>query len=174
MAQINAQSPVDFPESKEVAIINFIDKLMILFPNYQDFMVDTFINQLEDKRAKRIDFEIEAVLKQMNYITNIRSSSRVSMTDLGRTVKQAGGHFNFLKAIEQEQEWIKKREKLEIDNLETTISQNRHLYNTRWHTYILSVIAIVISIIALFKDCNLVPQPNASKTVETVDKSEHD
>lgn len=132
-----------------------IEELLNACPENLKFNIRNEIDKLNNPLYKGYNFKdkVEMYMIDLEYVESFPGRQVVLMTNLGREVKRLGGHFKYLEKEKQEIKAITNKSNLEIQLLKTTIKQNNHLYKTRNWNYIVSGIAIVISIVALFNDC---------------------
>lgn len=58
----------------------------------------------------------------------------------------------FLKQIIEEHKYIAEKEKIEFENLKSSTEVNKWLLKTKWYPLVISIIAVLVSIILGFKD----------------------
>lgn len=149
-------------KSDENLIIDVADKIIDILPEFSDvFTLDIQSNLLE--QAKDIEDEskinskyskaYDLILSQ-GYISPLKSSSipKTILTDLGREVKRSGGHNQYLQKLDLEKNREETRRELEAKNIETSIKLNEYLLKTKWLPHLLSLIALVVSVIAILKN----------------------
>jgi ATP-dependent exoDNAse (exonuclease V) alpha subunit len=132
-----------------------IEELLNACPENLKFNISNEIDKLNNPLYKGYNFKdkIEMYMIDLQYVESFPGRQIVLMTSIGRGVKKMGGHFKYLERQKQDNQDITNKSNLEIQLFETTIKQNEHLYKTRNWNYIVSGVAIVISIVALFNDC---------------------
>lgn len=97
---INSSPVYTMPSDPDSFIIEWIDKLMINVPAYAEFSIDSF-NKPYDPVYPRLAIEIRKTLKSMYYIETDGNRTKVRLSDKGREVKEAGGHFKYKEAQKQ-------------------------------------------------------------------------
>lgn len=91
---INSAPIYSMPSDPDSYIIEWIDKLMANVPAYTDFSIDSF-NKPFDPIYPKLSIDIRKTLKSMNYIEVDGNRTKVRLSDKGREVKEAGGHFKY-------------------------------------------------------------------------------
>jgi uncharacterized protein YlaN (UPF0358 family) len=59
---------------------------------------------------------------------------------------------SFLKQKIEEDEYISEKERIEFENLKSSVDVNKWLIKTKWYPLVISIIAVLVSIILGFKD----------------------
>lgn len=85
--------------------------------------------------------------------------SIVKLTVLGREVRKFGGHYAYKQKSELQKIQDEKIKLAEHENTLSSLKVNHYLYKTRWWPHVLALSAVVISLIALLKDCTPEVEP---------------
>ncbi|QQQ28674.1 hypothetical protein [Chryseobacterium indoltheticum] len=98
---------------KPKVIYEYIDKLIMLFPDFDYFLINEYYIQLEPdfkerKKLYSLASEIRTVMVKLGYteVPPNRNTVHV-LTEKGRLVKSKGGHFKYLKSLEPKKDWFK-------------------------------------------------------------------
>jgi hypothetical protein len=100
-------------EEKPRVIYEYIDKLIILLPDFDYFHLYKYDIELEPdfeerKKLSSIGGEIGRVMEKLGYIEHPPNGNAVHiLTEKGRLVKTKGGHFKYLKSLEPKKDWYK-------------------------------------------------------------------
>lgn len=100
-------------DEKPRKILEYIDKLIVLFPDFEYFYIHTYEIILEPdfterKKIYSINGEIRVAMQRLGYIETPRDANVMHvLTEKGRLVKSKGGHFKYLKSIEPKKDWFK-------------------------------------------------------------------
>lgn len=100
-------------EEKPKVIYEYIDKLIMLFPDFDYFLINEYYIQLEPdfkerKKLYSLASEIRTVMVKLGYteVPPNRNTSHV-LTEKGRLVKSKGGHFKYLESLKPKKDWNK-------------------------------------------------------------------
>lgn len=100
-------------EEKPHVIFKYIDKLIVLFPDFEYFHIHTYEIIIEPdfqerKKLYSINGEIRTAMESLGYIEVPKNANAIHiLTDKGRLVKFKGGHFKYLKSIKSKKDWFK-------------------------------------------------------------------
>lgn len=148
------------PYQLETAL-KHLDSLFPLFPDFDSFKIEDLISDFNRSNpGKKIPLELrtafERLLKdKLEYISVMQGMNlRFELTKLGREVKGAGGHFAYLQKLQQEKELARRKETADLLTKEW-------IYKTRLFPYIVSLLALTVSIFGYFKE----PKKEQSKTL---------
>ncbi len=134
-----------------------IDKLFKFFPypdrfNLEDIIEASDLSPAEKLLAKE-NYAIEKMLiTDFGYVEySDKSNSYLKLTPLGIEVKNAGGHFSYIKQIADKKTLDKERQerKDKSDKLDLKIKDWQ--VKTKWFPYAVSLIALIVSIGSYFK-----------------------
>jgi hypothetical protein len=140
---------------RDIEVIDLIDKVIQLCPEHSVFYIGNIIEEelnLPDK--KYLANEVRSGMYNLGYIDIMQVValiSNVTLSDLGKEVKRLGGHYNYIKWIENEERKEQVKYEAEVRNLESSTRLNDWLYKTKWLPLILSIIALIVSLLALTK-----------------------
>jgi hypothetical protein len=144
-------------EKYELAL-SYIDEIILLCPDYEAFLIDCIISKVKQEnniKVKIIDAQKELInllVVEFQYIeTNKKGASFYNLSDKGRTVKAAGGHFLYQKQLaekaQKEQERQNRKDRIDyVDFLMKSWS-----YKYRYLLYIASFGGLVVAIFTYFK-----------------------
>ena len=135
MKEINIHLPPAFEEGEEQALINYLDAFIVLCPSHTEFTINEINAHIKAERLqthKRIlKFELQQALQNLNLVQVQGTAIPVmNLTEKGKEVKEAGGWTSY-KKIQKKKE---KRNALKW-----------------WIPHIIAIIAVFISLYALFK-----------------------
>lgn len=68
------------------------------------------------------------------------------LTELGRIVKQSGGHFEYIKKLEKKNASENERQNLNDEKLRYDVKNSKRIFKTYWFTFWFSVIGLGISL----------------------------
>lgn len=99
-------------EEKEIKVYEYIDKLIVLFPEFDFFRPYEFYKIIEPEfkspKIRSINSEILMTMEKLGYIEHPPNGNAVYiLTEKGRLVKSKGGHFKYLKSLEPKRDWFK-------------------------------------------------------------------
>jgi len=100
-------------EEKQQVIYEYIDKLIILFPDFEYFRLHDYCIELEPdfkerKKLYNVISEVRTTMERLEYIeVPPKWNALHTLTEKGRLVKSKGGYFNYLKSIEPKTDWYK-------------------------------------------------------------------
>lgn len=100
-------------EEKSRVIFEYIDKLLVLFPDFEYFHIHTYEvilepNFQERKKLYSINAEIRKTMENLGYIEVPKNANAMHiLTDKGRLAKLNGGHFQYLKSLKPKKDWFK-------------------------------------------------------------------
>ena len=91
-------------EEKEKKIYEYIDQLILLFPDFDYFQIYKFYKNIEPElkspKISSLSNEIETALIKLGYIDyHPKSNIQNILTEKGREVKNRGGHFKYKEYI---------------------------------------------------------------------------
>lgn len=127
-------------------ITSWVDKITKLPIDY-DFELDHIIQRTNIPNAEEDIFAIGAKLKELGY-AKMQDPFHGIATPLFMEVKRSGGHYKYQEALLEKEKADKKYE-IEIKNLHSSNQMNEWLYKYRKLPYVLSILAFIISLIAL-------------------------
>jgi hypothetical protein len=130
-----------------------IDKLFCIFPEYGHFRLFEITKQSHlspsDKNLAEENDAIEIMLiSTFKYVESTHKSNLFfKLTDLGREVKETGGHFAYLKKIADKAAADTERQKLSDEKLKYDVKNAKRIFKTYWWTFWLAIIGFVISLV---------------------------
>lgn len=134
-----------------------IDKLFEVFPEHGHFRLFELIKQSSlspsDKNLAEDNDAIEIMLvKTFKYAEpSDKSNLFFKLTDLGRQARNAGGHFAYLKKLDEKATADNKRQEIKDKSEELDLHLKQWQVRTKYLPYIVSFIALVFSILSYFK-----------------------
>lgn len=136
------------PEDEKIIFL-WIDKIVEFLPAFES---DSFLSLM----AKMQCNEDEILIKNIGYtmlklqILETKIQGVIQFSDFGRIIKEHGNYSKYLNVLnEQKQKQIIKEQK-EIENLNFSITLNKWLIRTKWLPHLLSILALIISLISIF------------------------
>lgn len=124
MAGLNRFTVPQFEEDPYEMALKLMDRIFKYLPDYGQIDLSKVISSSdltrEDKMiARHLSDKIDYFLKEkFGYVSPPRHKGYFGeLTDLGRLVKEAGGHRQYMRMQQEELERNKKREKLEDEKL---------------------------------------------------------
>lgn len=136
-------------------VLDLIDLVIQQCPEHTVFYIGTIIEEdlnLSDK--KYLADKVRSGMYNLGYIEItqiINLLSNITLSDFGKEVKRLGGHYKYIKWLENEDKKEQIKYEAEVKNLESSTKLNDWLYRTKWLPLILSIIALIVSLIALLK-----------------------
>ena len=100
-------------EEKAEKIYEYIDKFIVVLPEFDYFQLHKFIEKIEpnpDERKKisSINSDIRIAMQKLKLIENPPHGNAVFvLTEKGREVKNKGGYFNYLNKSKPKTDWFK-------------------------------------------------------------------
>ncbi|KFF14872.1 hypothetical protein IW15_05410 [Chryseobacterium soli] len=100
-------------KEKKEFIFSTIDKLIVLFPDYDHFRISDFYKVIEPDISKRKKFHtithyVESILIEKRIIETIPNYNlQYKLTDNGRIAKDKGGYRKYLKSISVKRDYVK-------------------------------------------------------------------
>ncbi len=136
-------------EEKYEAALLYLDPILMLCPTHGKFKLVNILTKLStDVQSKAIPFALYEEIKilmimKFQYLKQSPIPNLVELTDKGRKAKLAGGHHQYFEIKEDEQHLTDKKDMYDL-------ATSKWLYKTRYLPYILSAIAVIISLLAYF------------------------
>ncbi|HEY5463230.1 MAG TPA: hypothetical protein VIJ95_08235 [Hanamia sp.] len=126
-----------------------VDHLFKYFPEHESFILTDLIKHSNFPPSEKDNDAIEIMLeKQYKYIIKTgQSGFYFKLTDLGREVKKAGGHFAYLKKLEEKELVDNLRQKLNDEKLKYDVKISKRIFKTYWWTFSFALIALIISLV---------------------------
>lgn len=134
-----------------LSVIELADKVLMGFKDYDRIHVDdAFINagmtqeEIDEVRnTVIINKAITALEVHLEYVKRIGSSSNYILTEKGRQVKAAGGHFVYIKKQEEKSKVDAERQKRKDNSEELDLKIKRWTYKARYAPFIFSGLALI-------------------------------
>lgn len=140
----NYQSPED-----EEKIFKYIDKIIEFFPKYEKDVFASLIHKMDCKEDLSEIQNVGNTMLRLNIFEKV-GSHFIQFSTLGREIKDFGNYSLYLEHLAKLKDLETYKQKKEIENLESSIKMNKWLLKTKWLPHIFSIIALIISLIALF------------------------
>lgn len=140
----NYQSPED-----EEKIFKYIDKIIEFFPKYEKDVFASLIHKMDCKEDLSDIQNVGNTMLRLNIFEKV-GSHFIQFSPLGREIKDFGNYSLYLEHLAKLKDLETYKQKKEIENLESSIKMNKWLLKTKWLPHIFSIIALIISLIALF------------------------
>jgi len=140
----NYQSPED-----EEKIFKYIDKIIEFFPKYEKDVFASLIHKMDCKEDLSEIQNVGNTMLRLNIFEKV-GSHFIQFSPLGREIKDFGNYSLYLEHLAKLKDLETYKQKKEIENLESSIKMNKWLLKTKWLPHIFSIIALIISLIALF------------------------
>ena len=137
---------------EEISTIELADKVLPFFndhdmTNLHRPFIDFGMTEEEVTLNQRLVYDTLNVLQNLEYIIPQGNSNNWKLlTETGRKVKYAGGHFAYLKKIEEKAIADTERQKLNDEKLKYDVKNVKRIFKTYWWTFWFSVIALAISL----------------------------
>ncbi len=133
---------------------DFIDIILLGAPVDGKFTLEEIIKSsnleiLEKDIALHIKHELQRVLiHDIGYIENIPNNIwHFRLTQLGKIVKDAGGHFVYLKQLKNKENADRERQRLNDEKLKYDVKNAKRIFKTYWWTFTFAVVGLIISLV---------------------------
>ncbi len=104
------------------------------------------INQ-NDFLIRPVHQAINLLADNLQYIEQTGNSGDwFFLTDLGRKVKKAGGHFEYLKKLEEKTIADTERQNLNDEKLKYDVKNSKRIFKTYWWTFGISILAFLLAL----------------------------
>ena len=143
--------------------LKYVDKLLPLLPDFSHFNISSIVltsgwTQQEIDEAYNLDSVIQTLLiSRLKYVDGSAEAYWIELNDIGRQVKNAGGHFAFLTCLADKAAVDKERQERKDKSDKLDLVMKEWQVRTKRLPYILSALALVgtiISILIAFKALN--------------------
>lgn len=150
----------------EISTIELADKVLPFFNDhdmtnmYKPFL-DSGISEDDIKHNQTKIHETLNVLKNLRYIEAVGDNgSWKLLTEIGRKVKSSGGHFSYLKNIEDKVIAETERQKLNDEKLKYDVKNAKRIFKTYWWTFGIAIAGFAISLVlAILKVIEILKVP---------------
>ena len=150
----------------EILTIDLADKVLPFFNDhdmtnmYKPFL-DIGITEDEIRLNQTKIYETLNVLKNLQYIVSAGDSNNFKLlTEIGRKVKSAGGHFAYLKNIADKEFAETERQKLSDEKLKYDVKNAKRIFKTYWWTFGIAIAGFAISLVlAILKVIEIIKVP---------------
>lgn len=138
-------------ERFEKALV-YVDKLLPLLPDFSHFNLSTIIinsnwTQQDKDEAYDLDRYIQVLLiERLNYVDGNVDAFDIELNDTGRQVKKLGGHFAYLKKLDDKVAADLERQKLNDEKLKYDIKNAKRIFKTYWWTFAISILAFLLAL----------------------------
>lgn len=132
----------------EKRAFEYIDKIIEFFPKYEKDIFASLIHRMDYKDELSSIQNIGNTMLRLN-IFEKKGDHFIQFSPLGREIKDFGNYSLYLEHLTKLKNLETYKQKKEIKNLESPIKINKWLLKTKWLPHIFSVIALIISLIAL-------------------------
>jgi hypothetical protein len=129
------------------AIIYYDDyaRTYIYFPFYQIGFKESKLH--EGYGLTAITHTVILLSDTLKYIEPYNNSTDYyKLTDLGRQVKNAGGHFAYLKRLEEKAIADKERQTLNDEKLRYDVKNAKRIFKTYWWTFCISILGFLLAL----------------------------
>ena len=92
------------------------------------------------------------MINQLNYINEKTPGQLYELTDKGREAKKAGGHFLYLKKIEELENLKIERQRLNDEKLKFDVKNSKRIFKTYWWTFAISILAFLLAVCKIIYD----------------------
>lgn len=146
--------------SKDITPEEIADKVLMYFDNVEMTNFNKaandagFTNELINtlNLARKVASAKIALSKSLKYIEPIGNSDTwFLLNDLGRQVKNAGGHFTYLKINEEKTNADKERQERKDQSDKLDLHLKQWQVKTKYLPYFVSILALIVSIFSYFK-----------------------
>lgn len=136
----------------KMSSIELADKVLPFFNDYD--MTNIYgaftkagLSNKEIQELRLIDETIFALKNTLGYIEKTGNSGQwYLLTDLGRHVKKSGGHFAYLKKIEEKALADTERQRLNDEKLKYDVKNAKRIFKTYWWTFAFALVGLFISL----------------------------
>ena len=142
-------------EEKEKKIYEYIDQLILLFPDFDYFQTYKFYKNIEPElkspKISSISSEIQTALIKLGYIDyHPQSQIQYILTEKGREAKKRGGHFKYEEYINSKEEIEYEKSKIDLELAKKTLKDYKRTKLFAILGFSFSVIAILIELFKTF------------------------
>jgi hypothetical protein len=100
---------------------------------------------IDNKNLERKIYEAIATLENLEYIDNI-NEDKYRLTELGKQVKYAGGHFAYLKKNAEKSIADTERQRLNDEKLKYDVKNAKRIFKTYWWTFGISILGFLLAL----------------------------
>ena len=143
---------------KSKTAIEILDKILPELPEYGNFHFAFYAKEVLKWTPTEIreiailqPHIIDIALNHFRYINSRPDNGYLFLNDKGREAKLKGGHFSYLKYLDEKKETETKRQDRKDKSDEVDLLMKKWTYKARYIPYIASLLALTISIISYFK-----------------------
>lgn len=133
----------------EKNVFEWIDRIIEFFPKYEKDIFASLIHKMECKENLPEIQNIGGTMLRLNIFEKV-GDHFIQFSTLGHEIKDIGNYSLYLEHLSKLKDLETYKQKKEIENLESSIRMNKWLLKTKWLPHIFSIIALIISLIALF------------------------
>lgn len=137
----------------EDLVYDLVDFVLTEAPPLRSFTIDNLLKSSRRSYHPTVRIDALRFLESNGYIEKTPTGSLI-LTSLGREARGYGGYYKYEDKLTLDSIAATEKEMVELGNLESSQMVNNYLYKTRWIPHILSLIALIVSLIALLKDCS--------------------
>lgn len=153
---MNSEHFEQIEKSKNAIVI--IDKILPHLPDFGVFHFAYYAKEVlhwSDKEIREIataQYQIvHLALNHFQYINEKTKGYYYELNDKGREAKLKGGHFSYLKYLEEKEKNETERQEIKNKSDKFDLLNKQWQYKTKLLPYIVSVLALTVSIISYFK-----------------------
>jgi hypothetical protein len=136
-------------KEEEKIVFDWIDKVVEFLPEFESDMFKSLMHNMNCTESDNIIKCIGYTMLRLN-ILELRSESFIQFSEFGRLVKKHGNYSKYLNWVESQKILEENRQQTELENLKYSIQMNKWLLRTKWLPHLLSLLALIIALIALF------------------------
>jgi hypothetical protein len=137
------------PEDEKI-IFTWIDKIVEFMPSFQSDSFRAVTEKLECCESEDLTKSIGYTMLSLNILEPSPTEGLIQLSDFGRVVKNHGNYSKYLASLEDKKMQQITRSLKEMENLNYSIAINKWLLRTKWLPHVLSILALIISLLALF------------------------
>ena len=166
---------LDYKAAEEV-----IDKCFKHFPDYDVFPLPEIIkladlspnpssdqapfqNHIRRNYAQMNEAIERLLVKEFKYADLVGKMQYMKLTELGRTVKKAGGHYVYLQKNLVKESADKERQTLSDEKLKYDVANAKRINKTYWWTFFFAVVSFIYVLIQLILKVIEVIKPGSGK-----------
>lgn len=136
-------------DEDEKRIFEWIDRIIEFFPKYEKDIFASLIHKMNCKEELPIINNIGNTMLKLNIFEKV-GDHFIQFSSFGREIKDFGNYTSYVEHLTKLKNVETYKQKKEIENLESSIKMNKWLLKTKWLPHIISLIALIASILALF------------------------
>ncbi len=131
-----------------------VDKLLPLLPEYNVFHFSYYAKEKLQWKIKDVQeitmhapYIKRLMIENLRYVNEVTEGQLYELTDKGRQAKAAGGHYAYLKELDEKKLEENVRKKLSDEKLKYDVKNSKRMFKTYWWTFSFALIGLIISLV---------------------------